>query len=122
MRPLLLAGFFAPSPSYRLEMASPLAFSPYPITPDGRYFVVRGRLVADLMKARREVGQALRAKDEEAQRLAPAGCRCGQAGPGRTRAALVGGWRARLQPAHGAQHTLRPVVRNAGQPGILLIF
>jgi hypothetical protein len=67
-------------------MAAPLAPSPYPVTPDGRYFVVRGRLwrmanpelpeeertrlVADLMKARREVGKALRAKDEEAQRLA----------------------------------------------------
>jgi hypothetical protein len=67
-------------------MAAPLPPSSYPVTPDGRYFVVRGRLwrmanpelledkrarlVADLMKARREVGQALRAKDEEAQRLA----------------------------------------------------
>jgi hypothetical protein len=67
-------------------MATPLAFSPCPVTPDGRYFVVRGRLWrmanpglpdkerarldADLMKARREVGKALRAKDEEAQRLA----------------------------------------------------
>jgi hypothetical protein len=30
----------------------------------------RARLVADLMKARREVGKALRAKDEEAQRQA----------------------------------------------------
>jgi hypothetical protein len=56
------------------------------MTPDGRYLVVRGRpwrmanrelpeeagvrLVADLMKARQEVGNALRAKDLEAQRLA----------------------------------------------------
>jgi hypothetical protein len=30
----------------------------------------RARLVAELMKARRQVGQALRAKDIEAQRLA----------------------------------------------------
>jgi hypothetical protein len=67
-------------------MTAPLAFSPYPVTPDGRYFVVRGRLwrmanselleekrarlVADLMKARREVGNALRDKDIDAQRLA----------------------------------------------------
>ena len=60
--------------------------SPYPVTPDRRYFVVRGRLwrmanpdlpelerarlVADLMQARREVGKALRGKDLDAQRLA----------------------------------------------------
>ena len=52
----------------------------YPVTPDGRYFVVRGRLwrrsnpslpeerrvalVADLMAARRAVGVAFRAGDE----------------------------------------------------------
>ena len=30
----------------------------------------RGRLIADLMKARREVGKALRAKDLEAEKLA----------------------------------------------------
>jgi hypothetical protein len=67
-------------------MATPPPSSPCPVTPDGRYFVVRGRLwrmanselpeakrarlVADLMKARREVGQALRDKNSEAQRLA----------------------------------------------------
>ncbi|MDF1502221.1 hypothetical protein [Roseisolibacter sp. H3M3-2] len=54
----------------------------YPVTPDGRYFVVRGRLwrcsdptlapderdarVRQLMKARRAVGDARRAKDDEA--------------------------------------------------------
>ena len=54
---------------------------PYPTTPDGRYFVVRGRLwrcsdpsldevtraalVAALMQARRAVGVALRANDAE---------------------------------------------------------
>ena len=59
----------------------------YPTTPDGRYFVVRGRLwratnpalpphrrealVKDLMAARREVGRARRAGDREA--LARAG-------------------------------------------------
>lgn len=60
---------------------------PYPITPDGRYFVVRGRLwrcsdpsldparraelVSRLMRARREVGLARRRGDREA--LAQAG-------------------------------------------------
>ena len=67
-------------------MASTTSSSRYPITPDHRYFVVRGRLwravnpelpeearvqlVADLMQARREVGKALRIKDLDAQRLA----------------------------------------------------
>ena len=57
-----------------------------PVTPDGRYFVVRGRLwrssnpalgpevrealVHDLMDARRAVGAALRAGDAEAERAA----------------------------------------------------
>ena len=66
-------------------MAPPL-LSPHPVTPDRRYFVVRGRLwrmanpelpelerarlVADLMQARREVGAALRSKDTDAERLA----------------------------------------------------
>lgn len=52
----------------------------YPVTPDGRYFVVRGRLwrttnptlpeatrtrlVADLMRARSDVGQAQRTHDD----------------------------------------------------------
>ena len=59
---------------------------PRPVTPDCRYFVVRGRLwrmanpelpeeervqlVADLMRARREVRAALRSKDTDAERLA----------------------------------------------------
>ena len=67
-------------------MASPFPPSPYPVTPDGRYFVLRGRLwrlanpelpeadrtqlVADLMRARREVGKALRSKNADAQKLA----------------------------------------------------
>lgn len=58
----------------------------YPVTPDGRYFVVRKRLwrcanptlpeaervrlVAKLMAARREVGAARRASDATAERLA----------------------------------------------------
>lgn len=59
---------------------------PYPVTPDGRYFVVRGRLwrmsnpalppaererlVAELMRARREVGQARRGGDAEGRAAA----------------------------------------------------
>lgn len=60
--------------------------SEHPVTPDGRYFVVRGRLwrmsdpalpedrrralVAELMTARRDVGAALRVNDREAIREA----------------------------------------------------
>ena len=44
----------------------------YPVTPDGRYFVVRGReaAVKRLMAARRAVSIAKRAQDEEALRAA----------------------------------------------------
>ena len=65
---------------------APTLTASYPVTPDGRYYVVRGRLwrttnpelpaeerarlVADLMRARREVGEALRGKDADAERLA----------------------------------------------------
>ena len=61
---------------------------PYPGTPDGRYFVVRGRLwrssnpalppdarqrlVYQLMDARRQVNAALKARDGEAERKARA--------------------------------------------------
>jgi len=61
----------------------------YPVTPDGRYFVVRGRLwrtsnpalpperrsalTRELMRARRAVGVALRADDADALRTARAG-------------------------------------------------
>ena len=64
----------------------PRPASPHPVTPDGRYFVVRDRLwrmtnpglaenervrlVADLMRARRAVAVALRTKDADAERLA----------------------------------------------------
>ena len=60
----------------------------YPSTPDGRYFVVKGRLwrtsnpnlapdrrqnlVDQLMTARRQVGLALKAGDEDAERQAHA--------------------------------------------------
>jgi len=59
---------------------------PYPVTPDGRYFVVRGRLwrcsdpslpaaeraaqTQRLMRARAAVGRALRAGDAAAERQA----------------------------------------------------
>ena len=58
----------------------------YPVTPDGRYFVVAGRLwrmsnpdlppaerqalVERLMRARRQVGVAVKASDKEAERQA----------------------------------------------------
>jgi hypothetical protein len=58
----------------------------YPVTPDGRYFVVRGRLwrcsdprlpagrrtqlMVELMNARRDKGRAMRADDAEARELA----------------------------------------------------
>jgi len=61
---------------------------PYPVTPDGRYFVVRGRLwrmsdpglapdarqalVERLMRARRQVGVAVKARDKDAERQARA--------------------------------------------------
>ena len=60
----------------------------YPVTPDGRYFVVRGRLwrtsnpalapdvrqklVDQLMRARRQVGLAKKAGDKDAERSARA--------------------------------------------------
>jgi len=63
--------------------------SRYPNTPDGRYFIVKGRLwrssnphlapderqqlVNRLMDARRQVGAALKARDEAAERAARAG-------------------------------------------------
>lgn len=66
------------------EMASPDAS--FPVTPDSKYFVVRGRLwrranpdltkeeraawVSDLMRARRQVAASLRAQDAQAQSLA----------------------------------------------------
>lgn len=67
-------------------MALPRPPTPFPVTPDRRYFVVRGRLwpmanlelpeavrsqlVADLMRSRRDVGKALRSEDADALGLA----------------------------------------------------
>ena len=58
----------------------------YPVTPDGRYFVVRGRLwrcsdprlpaerrtqlIGELMNAQRDKGRAIRADDAEAREVA----------------------------------------------------
>ena len=70
----------------------------YPSTPDGRYFVVRGRLwrtsnpalpaderqrlVDDLMAARRQVGVAKRSGDKEAERRARTGVDAAKRGLG----------------------------------------
>ena len=94
-----------PGPDYPARMALPLTLqlaSTHPVTPDHRYFVVRGRLwrmanpqlpeaariqlVAELMRARREVGKALRSKDLAAEKLArqavdEAKCGLGERGP-----------------------------------------
>jgi hypothetical protein len=67
---------------------SPRHKSPYPVTPDGRYFVVdgvlwrcsdpslgpkqRALLVEALMHARRDVGRALREKNPQAEHAARA--------------------------------------------------
>ena len=72
------------SSSYRAGVASRIPS--YPVTLDHRYFVARGRLwrkanpdltedertqlVADLMRARREVGKALRVKNKIAEKIA----------------------------------------------------
>jgi hypothetical protein len=99
--------------------SSMLSLPPHPVTPDGRYFVVRGRLwrmanpelpeeerarlVADLMKVRREVGKALRAKDIEAQRLARQAVDAAKLGLGESGAPW---W------TDGAPHYNRRMVRN----------
>jgi len=75
----------APLRAYSGVMSSP---ANYPTTPDGRYFVVKGRLwrtsnpqlapalrdtlVRQLMAARRQVGVAVKAGDKEAERAARA--------------------------------------------------
>jgi hypothetical protein len=76
--------------------------SPYPVTQDGRYFVVRGRLwrctnptlpaetrerlIRELMQARREKGQAMRngeeaARQEAKQRVDEVKHQLGERGP-----------------------------------------
>lgn len=72
--------------------------SRHPVTPDGRYFVVRGRLwrcsdpalpedrrralVEELMRARAAVGQALRQGDPEGERQARARVHAAKVGLG----------------------------------------
>lgn len=93
----------------------------HPVTPDGRYFVVRGRLwrmsnpdlgederaslVSDLMAARRDVGAGLKAQDREAvrdarrrvdaaKRPSANGARCGGRTGRRTSTGISPGTRA----------------------------
>lgn len=110
-----------------MALSLPPSLSPYPITPDRRYFVVRGRLwrmtnpelpetertrfVADLMRAHQAVKKALRLEDSEAVELARYAVDGAQ--PGGTRPAVVDRWRPRLQPAHGAQHAIRTLLCSA---------
>lgn len=72
----------------RIVGKRPSATPRYPVTPDGRYFIVRGklwrrsnpalpeheraRLVSELMRARSAVGHAKRNGDAEAERAARA--------------------------------------------------
>ena len=81
-----LAGDAAMVRPARAPKRPELGHSAPPVTPDGRYLVVRGRLwrranpalgdearsrlVSELMAARREVGRALRAGDEGSRRAA----------------------------------------------------
>jgi hypothetical protein len=74
------------APTLGLVRSSGMPDTDPPITPDGRYLVVRGRLwraanphltadqrtelVHELMRARRDVGTAMRAGDEAAERKA----------------------------------------------------
>ena len=84
----------------------------HPVTPDGRYFVVRGklwrlsdpnlepreraRLVNELMDGRRAVKEAKNAGDREAETAAHRARRRGETRPGRTRPGLVEGRGARF--------------------------
>lgn len=88
--PNVSSGADKPAPAVRALRYSRRMTSPqhYPRTPDGRYFVVRGRLwrlsnphlapelrqqlVDQLMRARRQVGLALKAGDKDAERRARA--------------------------------------------------
>jgi hypothetical protein len=91
-----------------------------PVTLDGRYFVVRGRLrrmanpdldetervdlVGRLMAARRSVRDAKERADREAE--AAAHMAVDEAGARRTRSGVVGRWLAGFQPAYGEEHSV----------------
>lgn len=92
----------------------------YPVTPDGRYFVVRGRLwrcsnpeldpderrrlTRELMRHRREVGQAKRAGNAEAERRARQGVH---------RSKVVLGERGPVWWSDGAPDFNRHLVKNS---------
>jgi hypothetical protein len=107
-----------------------LAAAAYPVTPDGRYFVVRGRLwrcsdpsldegtrqalVGELM-ACAPACSGRQAQCRRSQSCAGP-CRCRQAEPRRAWTTVVDGRRARLQPAHGPEHALRRLVCDLAWP------
>jgi hypothetical protein len=111
--------------------AEPKSPPPHPVTPDGRYFVVRGRLwrmanpacrrkrraelTRELMAARRGVAAANRAGDAAALRAARAGRGRGQARAGRARPGVVDGRGAGLQPPPRPQHALCRMARRFGR-------
>ncbi len=101
----------------------------YPVTPDGRYFVVRGRLwrmsnpalsaserehlVAQLMKARREVGLARDALEMGLRWRRRGGGGHSKACARRARPRVVDRRRAGPEQAHGTVHVRRTLVRGS---------
>jgi hypothetical protein len=93
-----------------------------PVTPDGRYFVVRGRLrrmanpdldeaervdlVGPLMAARRSVRNATKAADREVEAAAHTAVDEVKRALGETRSAVVGRWLVGFQPAYGEEHSV----------------
>jgi hypothetical protein len=91
--------------------------SRYPVTPDGRYFVVRGRLwrcsnpqLADeerqrltvvLMAARRAKGIAMRASDDGGREQARQQVDAAKIALGERWTCLVDGWRTGRKSSHG---------------------
>jgi ATP-dependent exoDNAse (exonuclease V) alpha subunit len=85
----------------------------YPVTPDGRYFIVRGRLwrcsnpklsddrraelVAALMSARRSKQKAIRAADDATREIARLQEDAAKVALGEQATGLVGRWLPRLQ-------------------------
>jgi hypothetical protein len=99
----------------------------HPVTPDGRYFVVGGKLwrmsnpeldprrksalAHEMMDARRAVKEAKPAGDQKAEAESTDRSKPWGAGTG-----LVAGWRARSEQADGEKHPLCRLVRPGG-PG-----